>query len=74
MQIYVVLLIEEMKVVANLVLVKVRGKLNGLTDLGYTHSNFVVLQKADNKATYALVFVVRGMWTEFTFCYNTSYC
>lgn len=65
---YVVLLFDEMKVQANLVLDKVTGELIGFTDLGDSELNFAVLDKTDELATHALVFLVRGVCTELKFC------
>ena len=64
---YVVLLFDEMKIQANLVLDKVTGELIGFTDLGDLDLNFAVLEKADEIASHALVFLVRGMCTELKF-------
>ena len=58
---YVVLLFDEMKIQANLVLDKVTGELIGFIDLGDLDLNFAVLEKADEIASHALVFLVRGM-------------
>lgn len=64
---YVVLLFDEMKVLANLVFDKTTGELVGFTDLGDPEVNFAVLEKLDMVATHALVFLVRGMCTELKF-------
>ena len=64
---YVVLLFDEMKIQANLVLDKVTGELIGFTDLGDLDLNFAVLEKADEIASHVLVFLVRGMCTELKF-------
>ena len=65
---YVVLLFDEMKVQANLVLDKVTGELIGFTDLGDSELNFAVLDKTGELATHALVFLVRCVCTELKFC------
>lgn len=65
---YVVLLFDEIKVLANLVLDKVTGELIGLTDLGDPDIIFAALEKVDDIATHALVFLVRGICTELKFC------
>ena len=64
---YIVLLFDEMKVNANLVLDKVTGELIGFKDLGDPELNFAALEKADVIASHALVFLVRGMCTELKF-------
>ena len=65
---YVILLFDEMKVTANLVFDKVTGELIGFTDLGDPDLNFAVLEKADEMALHALVFIVRRVCTELKFC------
>ena len=65
---YVVLLFDEMKVLANLVLDKTTGELIGFTDLGDPEVNFAALEKVDRIATHALAFIVRGICTELQFC------
>lgn len=64
---YVVLLFDEMKVMANLVLDKTTGELIGFTDLGDPDLNFGVLEKVDAVASHALAFLVRGVCTELKF-------
>ena len=64
---YVVLLFDEMKAMANLVLDKITGKLIGSTDLGDPDLNFGVLEKVDDITSYALAFLVRGVCTELKF-------
>lgn len=64
---YVVLLFDEMKVMANLVLDKTTGELIGFTDLGDPDLNFGVLEKVDMIATHALAFLVRGVCTDLKF-------
>ena len=64
---YVVLLFDEMKVMANLVLDKSTGELIGFTDLGGPDLNFGALEKTDDIATHALAFLVRGVCTELKF-------
>ena len=58
---YVVLLFDEMKIMANLVLDKVTGELIGFTDLGDPELNFAVLEKVNEIASHALAFLVRGV-------------
>lgn len=65
---YVILLFDEMKIMANLVLDKVTGELIGFTDLGDPDVNFASLEKADELASHALAFLVRGVCTELKFC------
>ena len=65
---YVVLLFDEMKIMANLVLDKVTGELIGFTDLGDPDLNFGSLEKVDEIASHALAFLVRGVCTELKFC------
>ena len=64
---YVVLLFDEMKVMANLVLDKTTGELIGFIDLGDPDLNFGVLEKVDALASHALAFLVRGICTELKF-------
>lgn len=64
---YVVLLFDEMKVQANLVFDKNTGELIGFVDLGDPDVNFGTLEKQDEIATHALVFLVRGMCTYLKF-------
>ena len=52
---YVILLFDEMKVMANLVLDKVTGELTGFTDLGDPDVNVASLEKVDELATHALL-------------------
>ena len=68
MQRYVVLLFDEMKIMANLVLDKVTGELIGFTDLGDPDLNYGSLEKVNELATHALAFLVRGVCTELKFC------
>lgn len=65
---YVVLLFDEMKVMSNLVLDKMTGELIGFTDLGDPTLNYGILEKADEIATHALAFLVRGVCTALKFC------
>lgn len=55
---YVVLLFDEMKITSNLVFDKFTGELIGFVDLGDPDVNFASLEKADNLASHALVFMV----------------
>ena len=57
---YIVLLFDEMKVQANLVLNKVTGEIAGFTDLGDPDVNFATLDKVNAIASHVLVFMVRG--------------
>ena len=65
---YVVLLFDEMRVMSNLVLDKNSGELIGFTDLGDPNLNYGLLEKADEIATHALAFLVRGVCTKLKFC------
>ena len=64
---YVVLLFDEMKVMANLVLNKTTGELIGFRDLGDPDLNFEALEKVDMIATHALAFVVHGVCSDLKF-------
>lgn len=64
---YIVLLFDEMKIMSNLVFDKVTGELIGYVDLGDPDINFATLHKADEVATHALVFLVRGVCTQLKF-------
>lgn len=64
---YIVLLFDEMKVQANLVLDKVTGEITGFTDLGDPDVNFATLQKVNDIASHVLVFMVHGVCTELKF-------
>lgn len=64
---YVVLLFDEMKVQSNLVFDKHTGELIGYVDLGEPDINYATLEKQDDIATHALVFLVRGVCTELKF-------
>ena len=64
---YVVVLFDEMKVQSNLVFDKHTGELIGYVDLGDPNINYGNLEKQDEIATYALVFLVRGVCTELKF-------
>lgn len=65
---YVVLLFNETKIMANLVLDKVTGELIGFTDLGDPELNYGVLEKVNEIASHALAFLVRGVCTQLKFC------
>ena len=65
---YVVLLFDEMKIMANLVLDKVTGELIGFTDLGDLELSYGALMKVDEIATHALAFLIRGICTQLKFC------
>ena len=62
-----VFLFDEMKVLSNLVLDKVSEELIGFVDLGDPDVNFAVLEKADEIATHALIFLIRGACTQSKF-------
>ena len=64
---YVVLLFDEMTVKANLVFNKESGELIGFTDLGDPEVNYNTLEKCDELATPALVFLLRGVCTNLKF-------
>ena len=48
---------DEMKVMANLVFDKITGELIGYVDLGDPDTNYATLDKADEIASYGLVFL-----------------
>ena len=64
---YVVLLFDEMKIKSNLVFDKVTGELIGYVDLGDPEVNYATLDKIDEVASHAMVFLVRGLCTELKF-------
>ena len=64
---YVVLLFDEMAIKSNLVFSKESGELIGFTDLGDTEVNYNTLEKCDELATHALVFLLRGVCTYLKF-------
>lgn len=64
---YVVLLIDEIKVMSNFIFDKVTGELIGYIDLGDPDINFGTLEKADEIASHTLVFFIRGVCTELKF-------
>ena len=64
---YMVVLFDEMKVQANLVLDKVTGEITGFTDLGDPDVNFATLEKVNDVASHVLVFMVRGVCIELKF-------
>ena len=57
-----------MKVQSNLVFDKVTGELIRFADLGDLDLNYAVMDKADEIATHALAFLIRGVCTELKFC------
>ena len=61
---YVVLVMDEMKVLYGLVFDKHSGNLVGFFDLGDPMTNFACLQEEDTLATHALAFLVRGLCTD----------
>ena len=60
---YVMLLFDEMKVQSNLVWDKHSGELVGYVNLGDPDINFATLEKVDEIASHALLFMVRGITT-----------
>ena len=64
---YCVLLFDEMKILANLVFDKTTNDVIGYVDLGDPDVNFATLDKHDDVATHAFVFLVRGVCTELKF-------
>ena len=64
---YVVLLFDEMAVKSNLLFSKESGELIGFTDLGDPEVNYNTLEKCEELATHALVFLLRGV------CTNTKF-
>ena len=62
------LLLDEMKIKSNLVFDKHSGELIGFVDLGSDECNLACLEKADELATHALAFIVRGLCTDLKFC------
>ena len=64
---YVILLFDEMKIKSNLVFDKVTGELIGYVDLGDPEVNYATLNKIDEVASHAMVFLVRGVCTELKF-------
>ncbi|KAJ8025305.1 Transposable element P transposase [Holothuria leucospilota] len=66
---YVVLLIDEMKLKANLVFDKNTGELIGFTDLGDPEINYSTMEKVDQLATHAMVFMLRGVCTELKYSF-----
>ena len=68
---YTVLLFDEMKIRANLVYDKVTDELIGFVDLGDPDVNFATLDKINELATHALLFIVRGLATDL--CFNFAY-
>ena len=68
---YIVLLFDEMKIKANLIFDKVTGELIGFTDLGNPEVNYCSLEEVDSLASHALVFLVRGIFTNLKF--NLAY-
>ena len=61
---YMVVVIDEMKIQANLVFDKYSGDLIGFVDLGDPMTNYASLGEEDVIATHALAFLVRGMCTD----------
>ena len=64
---YVVLLFDEMQIKSNLVFDKVTGELIGYVDLSDPEVNYATLDKIDEVASHAMVFLVRGVCTELKF-------
>jgi hypothetical protein len=65
-QIYVAVVMDEMKIQSNLVFYKVSGDLVGFIDLGDPMTNFANLSDEDKDpiASHALAFLVRGLCTD----------
>ncbi len=61
---YVVVLIDEMKLKANLVFNKSTGDLIGFTDLGDPELNYGTMEKVDELASHSLVFLLSGVCTD----------
>ena len=61
---YMVVVIDQMKIQANLVFDKYSGDLIGFVDLGDLMTNYASLEEEDVIATHALAFLVRGMCTD----------
>ena len=59
---------DEMKIQPNLVYNKQSGELIGYVDLGDSDVNYNTFVKDDELATHALVYYVRDIATELTFC------
>ena len=57
-----------MKIKSNLAFDKHNGELIGFVDLGSDECNFACLEKADELATHAPAFIVRGLCTDLKFC------
>ena len=64
-----VVVIDEMKIQANLVFDKYSGDLIGFVDLGDPMTNYASLGEEDVIATHALAFLVRGMCTDIKACH-----
>ena len=60
---YVMALFDKMKVQSNLVWDKHSGELVGYVNLGDPDINFATLEKVDEIASHALLFMVRGITT-----------
>ena len=68
---FFVLLMDEMKVQENLVWNKHTGELIEYVDLGDINTNYAILQKSDEIATYILVFLLRSIVNPFKFNFAT---
>ncbi len=60
---YVLILLDKMKIQGNLIWDKHSGELIGYVDLGDPDINFATLEKLDDLASHALMFMVRGFAT-----------
>jgi hypothetical protein len=60
---YVFILLDEMKIQGNLIWDKHSGELIGYVNLGDPDINFATLEKLDDLASHALMFMVRGITT-----------
>ncbi|XP_015776465.1 PREDICTED: uncharacterized protein LOC107354492 [Acropora digitifera] len=61
-----------MKIKPNLVFDKITGELIGYVDLGDPDVNFATLEELDEVATHALVFLIRGVCSEFSLAYFST--
>ena len=64
---HVVLLFYEMTIKSNLIFSKKSCELIGFTDLGDPRENYSTLEKCEELATHALLFLLRGVRTHLKF-------
>ena len=64
---YVVLLFDEMNIMANSVFDEVTGEMIGFTNLGDTDLDCAALDKVDDIASHTLAFLMHGMCMELKF-------